>query len=648
MKDANVYLRRVSLAGLTEARPREVAVLDTWDQVSDAARRLGLGDALHLFARPSATRDNGANPGEIVWYGSHAGAITPLRAVPATERDSVLAELTRGLMALDPLLKDARVGSLFSAWLNLPSLEDDVLIVGDQVVITNWGLLPQSVAGSLDQRRDHFTAGIGRLLPPGAAAPAFEPDDARVAVAATSEAAFAGPETDATGAPLRPAYTTDPRVAAAPLAQTVIVEHAYRPWIPVAIATAIAAALLLILLIPGVLIYPSLGDAAARAPLDPELVAQTRSTLEAKVRDLQGLLRDGVCTPAAPRGTLPTGPGNSTSPGAPPAAVPGPRGEGPRGEPPKAASAAGPGTTNPGPASGGTASTGPLLPPSPGNLRGPSAPDGQPSTLIEHLDRVTTLVIVPSGRGGGASVGTGFFVNDRHVVTNRHVVESGDMSKVIVVNKVRGRAIAGRVVGESRSSDIGGQDFAVIEVVPDANRPAMALSGTIARGDAVIAAGFPSFVMATDDKFQRVMEADLSSIPDPAVTQGWVTAMQTGQNGQGLLVHGATISPGNSGGPLADLCGRLVGVNTFGRIDTENALRLNFALRAQGLKSFLTEKQIAFKSDDAACDPARVQGAAGPAQASAPPANPPPDNSPSQSPPSSGPASRPPTQSQQK
>jgi S1-C subfamily serine protease len=647
VKDANVYLRRISLAGLTEARPRGVVVLDTWDQVSDAAKRLDLADALHLFARPSATRDNGVNPGEIVWYGAHAGAITPLRAVPAIKRDSVLAELTRGLMALDPLLKDARVGSLFSAWLHLPSLEDDVLVVGDQVVITNWGLLPQSIAGSVDQRRAHFAAGIGQLLSPGIASPPFEPDEALVAAAAAPEAAFASRETNLAGESLRPTLAADPyRGATAPVAPTFIVELAYRPWIPVAIATAIAAALLLILLIPGVLIYPSLGDVAARAPLDPELVAQTRNTLEAKARDLQGLLRDGVCTPA-PGTTLPSGRGNPTSPGAPPAATPAPRGQGPQGEAPKGSSAAGPGTTSPGPAAGGTTSMGPLLPPSPGSLRGPSAPDGQPSTLVEYLDRVTTLVIAPSASGSGASVGTGFFVNDRHVVTNRHVVEGADVSRVAVVNKIRGRAIAGRVVGETRSSEIGGQDFAVIEVPPEANRPAISLSSTVARGDAVIAAGFPSFVMSTDDKFKRLMENDLSAVPDPAITQGWVTALQTGQNGQGLLVHGATISSGNSGGPLVDLCGRLVGVNTFGRIDTENALRLNFALRALGLKGFLTEQHIAFKSDDAPCDPTRIQGAAQPAQTSAPPPNPATDNSPSQSP-QPGPTSQPPTQSQQK
>ena len=52
-----------------------------------------------------------------------------------------------------------------------------------------------------------------------------------------------------------------------------------RPWIPVAIASAIAAALLLFLWIPGVLIYPNIAT-ARRDPIDPNLVAQTRETLE--------------------------------------------------------------------------------------------------------------------------------------------------------------------------------------------------------------------------------------------------------------------------------------------------------------------------------------------------------------------------------
>jgi S1-C subfamily serine protease len=255
-----------------------------------------------------------------------------------------------------------------------------------------------------------------------------------------------------------------------------------------------------------------------------------------------------------------------------------------------------------------------MLQPSPGNLTGPRTPDGQSSNLIGHLDGVTALIIAPQSSGSSAAFGTGFFVNDRHVVTNRHVIENADPARILVINKARGRFMPGKVVVATNSSAIGGDDFAVIEVEPEQNRPVMTLTTAVARGDSVVAAGFPSFIMSTDEGFRRVMANDLSAIPDPAVTQGWVTALQTSESGQGLLVHGATISQGNSGGTLSDLCGRSVGVNTFGRIDTENALRLNFALRTQGLRRFLSERQIPFSSDDTPCDPVRIQAAATPAQ----------------------------------
>ena len=51
------------------------------------------------------------------------------------------------------------------------------------------------------------------------------------------------------------------------------------------------------------------------------------------------------------------------------------------------------------------------------------------------------------------------------------------------------------------------------------------------------------------------------------------------------VVHSAPISKGNSGGPLIDMCGRLVGVNTF---VVQGPMRnLNFALATTDLIAFL-------------------------------------------------------------
>jgi S1-C subfamily serine protease len=236
---------------------------------------------------------------------------------------------------------------------------------------------------------------------------------------------------------------------------------------------------------------------------------------------------------------------------------------------------------------------------------GPQTDSGQPSNLITYLDRVTALVVAPKRSGGTAvSFGSGFFINDRQLVTNRHVIEDANPDRIIVVNKVLGRAISGHVTASTQSSEIGGNDFAVIEIT--AQGTPITLTNTVERGDSVIAAGFPKFVMQNDVGFQRLMEGNLSAIPPPAVSQGWITATQTSDHGLPVLVHGATISQGNSGGPLTDLCGRVVGVNTYGATDTDNALHLNFALRTAGLRQFLDARHVAYTADDAACHPATM------------------------------------------
>jgi len=577
--EANVHLRRVGLAGLMEARPVGVPVLDTWDAVRDVAEGLGLADELKLFARPSVTRENGAIAGEVVWYGPAGGVISPFRQLDPAKCETAEAELGRGLERLRPLFHDAGAGPLFAAWLNIPSVSDDVLLVNNQPVITNWGLLPAAVAASAAARRQHFQREIGRIVPQLTTTPPFGGDEFRANLAAAAEdGPTAGPPTaESTGSKTdQPTPSAVGGVPPEPAASTAI----SRPWLPVAIATAIAALILLILLIPGVLIYPN-ALTAERRSVDPDLIAQTRETLERRLKDLQARLREPLCLP-----------GSSTT--APGAAVPGTLSPQPDNRPNQP-------TTPP----TNRSVTQPIVPPSPTSLAGPRSNGNRPGNLIAHLDAVTALIIAPRAGGSGASFGTGFFVNDHQLVTNQHVIANADPARVLVVNKSKRRAVQGRVAANTRTSDIGGEDFAVIEVQAEQGRAFMTLTNRVERGDLVIAAGYPTFVMRNDIGFQRLLEeSDLSAIPDPAVTQGWVTALQTSERRTPILVHGATISKGNSGGPLADMCGRAVGINTYGDVDHETALRLNFALRTEGLRRFLDAQRITYTGDDAACEPA--------------------------------------------
>jgi hypothetical protein len=118
----------------------------------------------------------------------------------------------------------------------------------------------------------------------------------------------------------------------------------------------------------------------------------------------------------------------------------------------------------------------------------------------------------------------------------------------------------------------------------------LSVSRDVDRLDNVIAAGYPAIVIETDENYQRLMEGDMTAMPTVSFTDGIVTAMQH-PSGADLILHSATVSPGNSGGPLVDRCGRVVGVNTFVRSE-ETYRRMNYALAADELMKFLNDNGL--------------------------------------------------------
>jgi serine protease Do len=218
--------------------------------------------------------------------------------------------------------------------------------------------------------------------------------------------------------------------------------------------------------------------------------------------------------------------------------------------------------------------------------------------LLARLDQSTVLVIAINENNAGH--GTGFFISDKILVTNQHVVSDLVSPKFYVTNAELGGLVEAHLVAKTPSSNFFSPDFAVLEIQEGKGTP-LELAESAKRLETVIAAGFPGFLMQTDAAFKRMLDGDRSAVPQMAVTQGIVTARQTGPFNLAVLAHTAEISPGNSGGPLVDKCGRVVGVNTFFRADISTAARANFALEATGLRAFLTDRNIAFKASNGVC-----------------------------------------------
>ncbi len=149
----------------------------------------------------------------------------------------------------------------------------------------------------------------------------------------------------------------------------------------------------------------------------------------------------------------------------------------------------------------------------------------------------------PNGEGG--SIGTGVITTaDGEIVTNAHVVEDATAIRV-------------RLAGESEPREATllaadpDNDLALLRVAGDGFQPAtFADPGSVRLGDEVVAIGFA---------------LDLDGAP--SVTLGIVSALERTISAGGAFLDGliqtdAAISSGNSGGPLVNARGEVVGINT--------------------------------------------------------------------------------------
>ena len=212
---------------------------------------------------------------------------------------------------------------------------------------------------------------------------------------------------------------------------------------------------------------------------------------------------------------------------------------------------------------------------------------GNASVLATLLKKSTVIIVTKSGTGSG------FFVSRDQILTNRHVVEDAD-NKYWVGNKALAQLLPAELVGTSASSRIGSPDFALLKLKSGSSDTFLSFSEMLpSELENVIATGYPGFVISGDESYRRMMGGDVRSVPETALTSGAVTFIQNPTSQSPVILHYAAISPGNSGGPLTDECGRVVGVNTFVRgTDGANA-RMNYSLAASSAIRFLRSNNVA-------------------------------------------------------
>ena len=202
--------------------------------------------------------------------------------------------------------------------------------------------------------------------------------------------------------------------------------------------------------------------------------------------------------------------------------------------------------------------------------------------LQRNAERPKTTPPTQEIKKSAKASGTGFFVsNDGYLATNAHVVNSCEA--LTAIDNARNQFPV-QLIRMSKSDDL-----ALLKA--NTNRDSVAVfrdSGRINQGETVIVYGFPL--------------VDLLALAGN-VTTGLVTALAGLRDDVGTMQISAPVQPGNSGGPVVDTGGAVIGIvvsklraleiarMTGGDI----AQNVNFAIKASALTNLLDASSVKYR-----------------------------------------------------
>lgn len=211
----------------------------------------------------------------------------------------------------------------------------------------------------------------------------------------------------------------------------------------------------------------------------------------------------------------------------------------------------------------------------------------EPTDITAAARGVVRVVLVKLGKADAELIGhgSGFAVTPDRIVTNAHVVArlAGDPDMVALVIPPQGkRGFTARVAAYSPHNDL-----AMLKIV-DGTVPQLTLSPMpVGDGAQVYAVGYPGSV----DLAQGLDTVDTILPAPPVKTVGTVSAGRSSKSFDTIL-HTAQLGPGNSGGPLLDQCGRVIGVNSFSTVSDGSQPDFFFAVSMREVSRFLHENNI--------------------------------------------------------
>ncbi|UIP07954.1 trypsin-like peptidase domain-containing protein [Erythrobacter sp. SDW2] len=227
----------------------------------------------------------------------------------------------------------------------------------------------------------------------------------------------------------------------------------------------------------------------------------------------------------------------------------------------------------------------------------PQTAGADPADIQAAARGVVRVVII--GTDGSqvypVSHGTGFAVSSTKIVTNAHVVREASMDdelRIGIVPSDGDDASYARVLAIDPK-----RDLALLEITGTLRLPPLTLAGARERdGAEVVSVGYPMNV----DRAQGLEIGDIFKPQGTVNSTGFISGQRPAKQFDSIL-HTAPIARGNSGGPLLDQCGRVLGVNSFGAESDGTDAEFYFAVSNRELLPFLRDNGVTARVNTQPC-----------------------------------------------